>query len=322
MRLSRKICLLITLVMTTRALSALQAARELEAPVAQSSDNGEMEGAEFWEQHASLLKNAWQEWEAFQQLPHLDADELLDEELREAVDSAWNDHAKEDEIRKLWTEVAPNVYRCQFFNPRKIKLIREHIDKASYESKIPTRRPNSMNRYGLLLNPDIHGAVNLEGFQKFYRHLLDHYIRPLGRLLFTEYIGEGDDHFSYAFTIRYTEGEDVTLKEHSDASLVTFNVNLNTPETEFEGSTLYFLDKAGSIHNVTFEPGMALLHLGQTRHASFPLEAGERTNLVAWLFGEYGYVRIVPYEKHERLSQKERWTKPKLMSSSNDSGEL
>jgi len=52
---------------------------------------------------------------------------------------------------------------------------------------------------------------------------------------------------------------------------------------------------------VVFQSGSALIHRGLHRHAALPIEKGNRTNMVLWLFGNHG-------ESHEQLSAKERWT--------------
>ena len=275
----------------------------------------------------------------------------------------------DDEVRlkKLWKPVARGVYACQFLNPNKIIDLRRYLDSVQ-ESGIPTRRPNGMNRYGYILEPSIDGGVNLTKLNDFYEYLVNEFIRPVGRLLFADYVGRTttcgsrntnqndndpppseDDVESYAFTVRYKQGEDLALSEHSDASLYTININLNLPSnlssttstddrSEYEGSTLYFVeeedddddqhnenkhDGASSSsstgrrerrvlqHNVTFQPGMAVFHRGMTRHAALPITKGERTNLIVWVHGKNGYVRIAPYEdKEERLTLLQRWWSP------------
>ena len=307
--------LLSLLSMNTTKTSHLQRARELKAPAALSTDAGETEGLEFWNANGELFRKAWREWESTEvNLPELD-DSVYDTKLREAVKAAWKDPRKEEAIRPLWKEIVPNVFMCQLLQPDRIADVRAYID-ASATAGIPTRRPNGMNRFGIILDPKTEGSVLISGLDKFYQSLVDDYVRPLGRLFFPEYMQSPDDSESYAFTIRYKEGEDVALREHSDASLITMNVNLNIPtrtnETQYEGSTLYFVDDVtGEHHNVIFQPGMAVLHRGLLRHAAQPIVQGERTNMVVWLFGEHGYVRFVPYEKHERLSQRQRWSKSK-----------
>lgn len=310
--------LLSLLSMNSTKASFLKRARELEAPAALTESGGETEGVEFWNEHANLLRKAWLEWEREQEgsLPNLNDDTIYEPELRSAVKAAWKDPSKEGEVRSLWEEIVPNVYTCQLLQPDRIADIRAYIDAAS-NAGIPTRRPNGMNRYGLILDPSTEGAVMIEGLDKFYQNLVNEYIRPLGRLFFPEYMQPADDAESYAFTIRYKEGEDVQLREHSDASLITMNINLNIPsrqnETNYEGSILYFVDEeTGEHHEVKFQAGMAVLHRGMIRHAAQPIVQGERTNLVVWLFGQHGYVRFVPYEEHERMTPRQRWSKPKV----------
>jgi len=307
--------LLSLLSMNTTKSSMLKRARALKAPPALSTDSGETEAMEFWNEHGKLLHAAWLEWEKTQEdLPVLD-DSIYDRTLRDAVQTAWKDPNKEDAVRQLWEEIAPNVFACQLLQPDRIADLRAYIDGAS-TAGIPMRRPNGMNRFGIILDPNTEGSLLLSGLDKFYQNLVDEYVRPLGRLFFPEYMQPPDDMDSYAFTIRYKEGEDVSLSEHSDASLITMNINLNLPsqsnETNYEGSTLYFVDdETGEQHKVRFQPGMAVLHRGLTRHAAEPIAHGERTNMVVWLFGQHGYVRFVPYEEHERMSRRERWSKPK-----------
>lgn len=288
--------------------SALEQARQLEAPAPASTISGEYEGAEFWETHMSTLTNAWREWEQSQDLPWLD-DSIIDSKLREAVSVAWKTPLLgEDLIQKLASQVAPGVFQVRLLDPNQIGKIRQVIDSAQ-ASGIPKRRPNGMNRYGVILSSDVEGAVNMDVMNRFYTMLSDRFVRPLGRLFFSDYVTAKDDIESYAFTVRYQEGEDIALKEHTDASVITLNVNLNLPEEEYEGSSLYFLDNVKRF-NLSFAPGMALIHRGQIKHAALPIERGSRTNLIVWLFGKDGYVRVAPYNFHERLRPMERWEHP------------
>ena len=195
-----------------------------------------------------------------------------------------------------------------------------------------------MNRNGLLLDPSVPGGVSgdLE-LRRFVELLASDYLRPLGRSLFPEFAGDArDDVKHYAFTIQYGTDEnnqetsaakdkstaesislntttDWDLKEHSDASVYTLNINLNLPEEDYSGSSLYFVTQEGRnntkcLSEVRFEPGTALLHRGMTKHGARHLEGGKRNNLIIWLHGIAGYVRIAPYEEEERLSVEERWS--------------
>jgi hypothetical protein len=65
---------------------------------------------------------------------------------------------------------------------------------------------------------------------------------------------------------------------------------------------------------VKFTPGMAIIHLGAHRHGSIAISSTDnkdqrsaRYNLVIWLFGKGGDVRIAPYPKDEQMNAVERW---------------
>ena len=141
---------------------------------------------------------------------------------------------------------------------------------------------------------------------------------------------------------------DVSLAEHRDASVATLNICIG-PEGEggaargFEGGDLRFYGdepprrsyssysswtERGSpgdvpprnmhhvhdreYHDVRFVPGLAVLHLGGNRHEALPLRAGARTNMVVWLFGKYGVVRVAPRPDHEQLARRERWSQSRV----------
>ncbi len=57
-----------------------------------------------------------------------------------------------------------------------------------------------------------------------------------------------------------------------------------------------------------FSEGMAILHPGSIRHAALPINDGSRHNLIIWIFGKHGDVRVSPYHKKEQMTQKERWS--------------
>jgi hypothetical protein len=293
-------------------MSALELVRQLKPPSVESTTGGEMEGLAFWNQHDATIKQAWDEWALQQQLslPPLDETIVMDPTLYQSIHQAWNDPSVENEevLKDLWKEVIPGVYSYQLFTLEGIQRIRQHL-KAASESGIPTRRPNGMNRFGSVLDIETEGGVSYPRIDSFRDMFVDTYLRPLGRMFFQNYIGPGDDSSTYAFTIRYQPNKDTNLNEHSDASAVTINMNLNLPEEAYEGSSLYFVGEDDERHEFTFAPGMALLHRGLHRHAALPIESGERHNMVMWLFGDHGYVRFAPYEEKEQISVTERWSK-------------
>ena len=218
---------------------------------------------------------------------------------------------------------------------------RELLAELRYreDSGVPMRRPNGMNRYGAILE-DIGLGAALHG-------LVAAYIRPLAQTFFPAHIGRGDADESFSFAVNYNgshspeHDHDVSLAEHRDASVATLNVCLG-PEGAmegapgFEGGELRFYggkppplrrqSQAGwsnpghvlhhshdrEFHDVHFVPGLALLHLGSNRHEALPLRAGARTNMVVWLFGEHGVVRVAPRPEHEQLGRRERWSSPRM----------
>ena len=69
---------------------------------------------------------------------------------------------------------------------------------------------------------------------------------------------------------------------------------------------LYHLDDINFTHRFPYS--------GAHRHGSLPISAsssthrsGKRYNLVIWLFGEHGDVRIAPYEEQEQMNVIQRW---------------
>ena len=300
--------------------SSLDQARMLETPSVSATSGGESENLDFWEKHESLLLAAWQEWfqENKQDLPNLNEIQMMiDPYFREGIDALWNapTEGKEQFLKQhFFKEPLQGVFTStQFFSPTGIRRIRRHLTAAMH-AKIPTRRPNGMNRFGLVMDSETQGGVSYLQLDEFREWLVDDYIRPLGRMLFPEYIGSTDDESSYAFSIHYSvtandsNSSDVKLEEHSDASVVTMNINLNLPEDgEYSGSELVFLDDDQRMHEVELQPGMVVIHRGLHRHLAKEIATGTRHQLIIWLFGKDGYVRFAPYEKEEQMSVEERW---------------
>lgn len=326
---------LVTIITKSCSTSSLSRARSLETPQVTAIEGGETEHLDFWQTHEDLLQQAWKEWGKEQQenLPGLDDDTIVMDpnivrrthQLRDnpsvPLESAFQ--------RDFWSnEQIPNVYTCRsFLSPRGIHRLRQHLT-ASSQAKIPTRRPNGMNRCGLVLDDETQGGVSYPEMDSFRHWLVTDYVRPMARMLFPEWIGSyDDDENHYAFTIHYKKGKeqsnennatktDVQLKEHTDASVVTINININLPQEDadeedyYEGSDLLFFNEdSGERHSIKFEPGMAVIHRGLHRHQALPIQKGERHQLIIWLFGRDGYVRILPYDKEEQLTVTERWSK-------------
>jgi hypothetical protein len=312
-------------------------ATQLQPPAASVTAQGEAEGSEWWLEHQPILQLAWKEWEAITleegSLPPLNAS-LIDPILRNSVYQCYVHPTAENEERLLqfWNEtISPRQLFSynNFLTEEGIRAVRMHLD-AMAKSEIPTRRPNGMNRFGLLLDPSIPGGVAHSPLLSFLDMLVNDFVRPLGRLFFPAYVQRDDDAQYYAFTIQYSATEDLQLQEHSDASVVSLNLNLNLPEEDYAGSSIYFVtnehqqqrppgektsqqqQQQQQQHELQFEPGMSLVHRGMLRHGAMPISSGQRHNLVIWLYGKDGSVRFAPYQAHEQLSRKERWSDGKV----------
>ena len=283
------------------AESSLEMARKLTAPDAVSTTDGESEDAAFWDQHDTLIKNAIAEHGA--KHAQLYTAEGLEgyvlPELRRLVAGIQDGEIDEDALREHLLHTFSGVYTLRLFGPQFGKDLIDEVRHLS-ESGIPLRRPNGMNRYGLMLEQ--------VGLEASIAHLVEKYLAPIAQMLFPAYITADDVVEHYAFSIRYREGEDTSLAVHTDASAFTFNLCLGA---DFEGSGVVFHkdspDNVAGINEIESEPGIAMLHRGMYRHGATPLRSGERFNLVIWLSGQHGYVRVAPYDKAERSSAESRW---------------
>ena len=318
---------------------------------------------EFWNTNDKLLEKAWKEWDNSDpkalKLPTLD-DSIINPKLRDAMNRAWeiigsshnedgmnvdptgtcandNDDDKEklfeeieSNIKDLWEEVVPGVYAIQFFDLNEIHKIQEWFAAVS-ESGIPTRPPYGivLNRQGFMIDPRSIGYLGSPKFQDFYMNtLINSYVRPLGRLFYPKFIQQHDDSESFAFSIQYQAGGDESIRHHTDASTITFNINLDLEQT-WTGSSLYFWNSETHERNeVEWKPGYAIMHLGRTLHAATPIKSGTRSNLVMWTFGTktnmaYGSsgspltLDDGSYPEEYQMKPQDRWTKPSESSSSN-----
>ena len=232
---------------------------------------GEAEDHEWWITHRALLEQARLELGPLHSdLYDLEAhaEEYIQEPIRKAVERC-EDAARtggqvpEEIIEELLQPAgAPGVWRLPLFTPRFCTLLLEEL--AHYEqSGIPMRRPNGMNRFGAILDE--------LGLSSSLDHLCRRYLRPLGQMLYPWLIADGDADEHYGFVVRYKKGEDVSLAEHADASVLTLNANLGY--AGFSGGALAFRGTRGVdeqpkgvpasvVDFSTFSVGDAILHLG------------------------------------------------------------
>jgi len=294
------------------AYTALEAARVLEAPQVLATDRGELEGIEFWEEHDDLLTRAWRELGP--RSPALYTYDTYYEEryvgsaLREAAAKARN--GDEAAAHGLFDEILPGVYAStQLFTQQFMDDLLGELEHIEH-SGIPRRRPNGMNRHGVILDQ--------VGLEAALSGLVAAYVRPLASMLFPWLMTEIDAEEHYAFTVRYEPSGDTELAKHGDASVVTLNLCLG--RDGWEGGELRFYEDGMSGHyalphgnesagggDIKFSTGMAVMHRGQHKHQALPLRMGERTNVIIWLMGRHGVVRIKPYPINEQLSASQRW---------------
>jgi hypothetical protein len=194
----------------------------------------------------------------------------------------------------LVTHIGHGIYSFDLFSPMFCDMLVEEVD-AFEATKLRCRRPNTMNKLGLVVN-DI-------GLEPLLTVILERLIAPMCRSLYgtTEdaaMITSALDHH-HSFIVRYqthasgcTPGSSTSddgskgLDMHHDASEATLNVCLG--RNDFIGGGLRFCGRYGDADHrtngtvVLHTKGRAILHLGRQRHGADDIESGERMNLILW----------------------------------------
>jgi len=196
-------------------------------------------------------------------------DEWIAPALREALASA-----DEGALAAVLHEEAEGVYTFPLLSEACCAMLVAEVECYS-GTGLPVARPNSMNKYGLVLNEI--------GMEPLFDQLQ---CRVLGRISAHLFPCEGaalDRHHS--FTVKYEPGKDLGLDMHVDNSDVTFNVCLGK---EFTGAGLAFCGYMGEPHHRTLSytyvhrKGHCVVHLGRRRHGADDIQSGERMNLIIW----------------------------------------
>ena len=295
-------------------MNPLEHARAVARPTSEAMLERHPSVHNFWKDNETVFEDAWREWEAAGGNRGIQLDRsLYAPELREAIEQSWADPNQESHVKDLWTEVFPGVYKAQFFDPERLVNLRSYLDHTA-DAGIPLRPPYgiALNRGGAMLDQRSEGYLAAPVFQAFYHDLMDHYMRPISRLLFPDVYGY--DTQTFGFSIRWQAGKDTTLRPHTDASAVTLNINLNSPGEIFSGSAVRFMDPVDrKVASLTFESGTALIHHGSVPHASEPITEGERHNFVLWLYGDHGQIPQ-PGATINPVSPTARWTVPAVSS--------
>jgi len=149
----------------------------------------------------------------------------------------------------------------------------EEID-AIERSGLPLTRPNSMNKYGVVLSEF--------GFDLLWQQLLN-YIKPLLIYNYGNIVELLDSH--HAFIVKYKTSEQKGLGFHYDDSELTLNICLGKT---FTGGDLYFKglysqpQTHGEEYIYSHKKGETIFHYGEHRHGAHPITSGERLNLIIW----------------------------------------
>lgn len=190
----------------------------------------------------------------------------------------------EERLRSAIVRSAPGIYTFDMLQPRFCEMLLaevEHMEKWVYDSRSTIMRPNTMNRFGVVLDDF--------GFESMLQKLVDDFISPLSQVLFPEVSGTGlDSH--HGFIVEYGKDRDTDLGFHVDDSEVSLNVCLGK---QFSGGELYFRgvrcdhhvnSESGENENYDYShvPGRAILHRGRHRHGAKATTSGHRVNLILW----------------------------------------
>ncbi|KAM1214428.1 hypothetical protein ACFX2I_010970 [Malus domestica] len=190
----------------------------------------------------------------------------------------------EASFRNILSEASPGVYTFEMLQPDFCELLLTEVENFEgwvHETNFRIMRPNTMNRYGCVLDDF--------GLETMLDKLMEDFIRPLSKLFFPEVGGSTlDTH--HGFVVEYGSDRDVELGFHVDDSEVTLNVCLGK---QFSGGDLFFrgvrCDKhvnsetqSEEIFDYTHVPGRAILHHGRHRHGARATTSGHRVNLLLW----------------------------------------
>lgn len=188
----------------------------------------------------------------------------------EAMQSAWKS------CLTLETDGGgPGVYSFPCFTQDFCRVLLDEVDHAQDCYGKLLKRPNGMNRYGMVLNQ--------VGLEPAITALQQSYIKDLQGFLFGREGADPDDH--HCFVVRYNKDEDVGLDMHTDSSDITLNVCLGR---DFAGATLTFCGVKGNHdhrnlkHVYRHQIGRGVIHLGRQRHGADDLYSGERLNFILW----------------------------------------
>ncbi|KAI4369023.1 hypothetical protein MLD38_017516 [Melastoma candidum] len=189
-----------------------------------------------------------------------------------------------ESFRRIMTEPSPGIYVFKMFQRSTCQTLLsevENFERWVHDANFRIMRPNTMNKYGAVLDDF--------GMEGMLSRMMDDFVRPIAKVLFPEVGGSTlDSH--HGFVVEYGIDRDVELGFHVDDSEVTLNVCLGE---QFSGGELFFrgvrCDKhinseaqSEEILDYCHVPGYAVLHRGRHRHGARATTSGRRVNLILW----------------------------------------
>ncbi|KAG6753874.1 hypothetical protein POTOM_041876 [Populus tomentosa] len=236
---------------------------------------------------------------------------------------AINDNTEES-LRSIISEPSPGVLTFEMLQPRFCELLVAEVENFEAwvnDTKFRIMRPNTMNKYGAVLDDF--------GLETMLDKLMNGFIRPISKgdtyvlipdklhhmfpgIFFREVGGANlDSH--HGFVVEYGKDWDVDLGFHVDDSEVTLNVCLGK---QFSGGELFFRgtrcdkhvntgSKPEEIFDYSHVPGRAVLHLGRHRHGVRATTSGHRINLLLWC-RRYFFFLHVKLISHDIIRSSER----------------
>ncbi|KAK1423103.1 hypothetical protein QVD17_18398 [Tagetes erecta] len=195
-----------------------------------------------------------------------------------------HDFDRDESIKNIMSEPAPGIYTFNMLQPRFCEMLVaevENFEKWIHETKFRIMRPNTMNKFGAVLDDF--------GMDAMLEKLMEDFVRHISKIFFADVGGFAlDSH--HGFVVEYSLNRDIELGFHVDDSEVTLNVCLGK---QFSGGELYFrgvrCDKhmnaealPEEIFDYSHVPGHAIIHRGRHRHGARATTAGQRINLLLW----------------------------------------
>eukprot|EP00249_Psilotum_nudum_P010119 c22344_g1_i1 orf=239-1375(+) len=249
----------------------------LDRILAKYRPNGERSRLQKHSEYRDRIRHSYQP--LHQELYSLDPEKFFVQTFLDAIKDG-----TPEAFRRVMTEPSPGIYIFSMLQPTfcsKMLDEVEHFERWAANARIKIMRPNTMNKYGAVLD-DI-------GMESMLDQLMSRFISPMASVLFTEVGGSSlDTH--HGFVVEYSMDRDLELGFHVDDSEVTLNVCLGR---EFNGGELFFrgirCDKhvngevrPEEVLEYSHVPGRAILHAGRHRHGAKAITSGHRINLILW----------------------------------------